>query len=480
MALLAEAPNEQPSELRLVLDDQDAHAHIVARGDERGMRGCSLASHRRLVHWAHDASDHAQALDAPRPALAALSAARSGTTGSPRSSGSSCSSLPRGRGRDDPLDRLAALGAHLRRDAPARPGRPQAREHRLPVRPLLHAAAPSTSGAGPPAPLMRLLVAPVLVLSTLTLFGTGVALLAVPHRGTVLGLHKASFIVWFGAMSIHVLAYALRALPARALPTSRRAGSRGAGFGSPSAARGRGRRRIAVATYPLAHPWLTTTTGPAGTAAELAIRAGLIRCSAPPRSPRSPAAAPRRRRRPRPRPSARRQPPPRPRTDPAWLALGLPAGPPGPAARLPPDRRPQQQPGADRLARREGRVELRSALRGPDDAFFTPGLALDHHERGVQRHADAGLAAAAGASSGSTATRASPGSSPGYLNTPDDAYRLPNGDTTVADIQQLPDRRALPRAARSCASSAAAARTTRRAASRARTATRRFPTAACS
>src|SRR5436190_1557650 len=27
------------------------------------------------------------------------------------------------------------------------------------------------------------------------------------------------------------------------------------------------------------------------------------------------------------------------------------------------------------------------------------------------------------------------GSSPGYLNTPDDAYRLPSGITTVADIQ---------------------------------------------
>jgi hypothetical protein len=64
---------------------------------------------------------------------------------------------------------------------------------------------------GPPAPLMRALVAPVLVLSTATVFGTGVILLAVPHRGLVLGLHKASFIVWFGAMAIHVLAYALRA-----------------------------------------------------------------------------------------------------------------------------------------------------------------------------------------------------------------------------------------------------------------------------
>jgi hypothetical protein len=63
---------------------------------------------------------------------------------------------------------------------------------------------------GPPAPLMRVLVAPVLVLSTLTLFGSGIVLLAVPHRGAVLGLHKASFIVWFGATSLHVLAHLLR------------------------------------------------------------------------------------------------------------------------------------------------------------------------------------------------------------------------------------------------------------------------------
>ena len=65
---------------------------------------------------------------------------------------------------------------------------------------------------GPPAPLMRVLVAPLLVLSTLSLFGSGVALLAVPHGGLVLGLHKASFVVWFGAMSVHVLAYTVRAL----------------------------------------------------------------------------------------------------------------------------------------------------------------------------------------------------------------------------------------------------------------------------
>lgn len=65
---------------------------------------------------------------------------------------------------------------------------------------------------GPPAPLMRLVVAPILVLSTLTLFGTGVGLIVVgPGRGLLLGLHKASFVVWFAAMSIHVLVYAVRA-----------------------------------------------------------------------------------------------------------------------------------------------------------------------------------------------------------------------------------------------------------------------------
>lgn len=63
---------------------------------------------------------------------------------------------------------------------------------------------------GPPASLMRFVVAPTLVVSTLALFGSGVALLARPERGAVLTLHKASFVVWFGAMAVHVLGYALR------------------------------------------------------------------------------------------------------------------------------------------------------------------------------------------------------------------------------------------------------------------------------
>ena len=75
-----------------------------------------------------------------------------------------------------------------------------------------YARADEYVALGPPAMLMRVLVAPVLVLSTLTLFGSGVALVASPHRGAVLGLHKASFVVWLGAAGLHVLGHLL-ALP---------------------------------------------------------------------------------------------------------------------------------------------------------------------------------------------------------------------------------------------------------------------------
>jgi len=62
---------------------------------------------------------------------------------------------------------------------------------------------------GPPHVMLRVLIAPLIVLSTLVLFGTGVALLALGQTsGTVVGLHKASFIVWFGAAGLHVLGHA--------------------------------------------------------------------------------------------------------------------------------------------------------------------------------------------------------------------------------------------------------------------------------
>jgi hypothetical protein len=61
---------------------------------------------------------------------------------------------------------------------------------------------------GPPALGLRLL-APLVVLSTLTVFVTGVILLFVgpSSRGTLLPIHKDSFFVWLALMAVHVLAH---------------------------------------------------------------------------------------------------------------------------------------------------------------------------------------------------------------------------------------------------------------------------------
>jgi hypothetical protein len=110
---------------------------------------------------------------------------------------------------------------------------------------------------GPPALLMRMLVAPLVVASTLGLFVSGVALLVVrPGGGLVLAIHKASFLVWFLAMSAHVLAYVLR------LPQFVRADfstERGSGVAlrqllvAGALVAG---VTLAIATLPLARPWL--------------------------------------------------------------------------------------------------------------------------------------------------------------------------------------------------------------------------------
>jgi hypothetical protein len=56
------------------------------------------------------------------------------------------------------------------------------------------------------------------VLSTVSLFASGIALVTIhPQPGLVLGLHKASFIVWLGAMTAHVLGHLLE-LPRLATP----------------------------------------------------------------------------------------------------------------------------------------------------------------------------------------------------------------------------------------------------------------------
>ncbi len=69
---------------------------------------------------------------------------------------------------------------------------------------------PAYVDAGPPPIALRLL-GPVVITATLALFTTGVALAVLgPGGGVVLGPHKASFIVWIAAMSIHVLAHIRR------------------------------------------------------------------------------------------------------------------------------------------------------------------------------------------------------------------------------------------------------------------------------
>lgn len=67
---------------------------------------------------------------------------------------------------------------------------------------------PEYVAKGPPQLFLRVLVAPVVVASTLVLFGTGIAMLVVrPGAGQLVGLHKAAFVVWLVSTSVHGLAY---------------------------------------------------------------------------------------------------------------------------------------------------------------------------------------------------------------------------------------------------------------------------------
>lgn len=74
---------------------------------------------------------------------------------------------------------------------------------------------------GPPLLPLRLM-APLVIAATVAVFATGVALLVVgPGGGILVGLHKASFVVWFVVTAIHVLAH-LRSLPRLAAADWRR------------------------------------------------------------------------------------------------------------------------------------------------------------------------------------------------------------------------------------------------------------------
>ncbi len=73
-----------------------------------------------------------------------------------------------------------------------------------------YAGSPDYRRKGPPPALLRLL-GPVVVLLTLTLFASGIALLFAPRslRQELLFVHKASFVLWFAAMAVHVLGHLL-------------------------------------------------------------------------------------------------------------------------------------------------------------------------------------------------------------------------------------------------------------------------------
>jgi hypothetical protein len=112
---------------------------------------------------------------------------------------------------------------------------------------------------GPPRLLLRLL-APLLVVSTLTLFGSGVALIIVGHGGgPLLQLHAVSFGVWGVLIAIHILAYLTRVLRVGLTDWRRHA--------APDVAGDRSRRVallsallagviLALATYPAQDAWL--------------------------------------------------------------------------------------------------------------------------------------------------------------------------------------------------------------------------------
>ncbi len=72
--------------------------------------------------------------------------------------------------------------------------------------------SPAYRRRGPPPPLLRLL-GPVVVVTTVALFASGIALVFATRAGALrsdlLLLHKGSFVVWFGAMTLHVLAHIL-------------------------------------------------------------------------------------------------------------------------------------------------------------------------------------------------------------------------------------------------------------------------------
>ena len=111
---------------------------------------------------------------------------------------------------------------------------------------------------GAPHAFMRFLVAPVVVVSTVFLLGTGVAMLVVhPRGGSLVGLHKTSFIVWLAATGIHVLFHLPRLgrLARAELRPATRVSATGLRIALVGVALAAG-AVFAASTFHLASPWL--------------------------------------------------------------------------------------------------------------------------------------------------------------------------------------------------------------------------------
>jgi hypothetical protein len=124
-----------------------------------------------------------------------------------------------------------------------------------------YTGSPAYVSKGPPAAALRLL-APGVVLTSLALFGTGVALLlAGPPSATLVFAHKLSFIAWVALMTIHVLGHVLE-VPALALADFMRSRGEGVALAGASArtlslaASVLAGCALAFLTFHLAGPWL--------------------------------------------------------------------------------------------------------------------------------------------------------------------------------------------------------------------------------
>ena len=93
-----------------------------------------------------------------------------------------------------------------------------------------YAGSPPYRHKGPPPVILRLL-GPALVIVTVLLLASGVALVLAPHSGgsQLLFIHKASFVLWFGAMVIHVLGHLAETARLAPLDFARRTRSQVAG-----------------------------------------------------------------------------------------------------------------------------------------------------------------------------------------------------------------------------------------------------------